>query len=283
MHHTLQETLTRLGLSKPEPLTETAGARLWRVRQADETQAVLKLHKRADRGNEAAGAALLRAWADRGAVRILAEDGPAVVMEWLDGPALADAAVQDPKCAAETLAHVARRLHRDPLSVATDLPPLSQVLAPLKRVAFAPECPLSLRQHLTDAAALARDLLATATDTRPLHGDLHHGNIILTDSGPRVLDAKGFHGDLGYELANAFRHPYALPALIRDPDWIAWCRGLYAEALSVPEQRLAQWAAVKCALSIVWRAKASVSQDPEADLLSVLLDQARAINTDRPS
>ncbi|SLN36100.1 Aminoglycoside/hydroxyurea antibiotic resistance kinase [Falsiruegeria litorea R37] len=283
MHHTLQETLTRLGLADPEPLAETVGARLWRVRQTDGTQAVLKLHKRADRGNEAAGAALLRAWTDRGAVRILTEAGPAVVMEWLDGPSLANVAIQDPKRAAQTLAHVSRRLHRDPVQIDRDLPRLSLVLAPLLRAVCSSDCPPSLRSELNEAIALARDLLATGTDKRPLHGDLHHANVILTDSGARVLDAKGFHGDISYELANAFRHPYALHALIRDPDWIEWCRGLYAGALNVPEPRLAQWAAVKCALSIVWRAKGPITRDPEADLLSALLDQARAVSTNRPS
>ncbi len=90
-----------------------------------------------------------------------------------------------------------------------------------------------------------------------------------------MLDAKGYHGDIGYELANAFRYPGALPDLLRDPAWIAWSRGIYAEALNLPQARLAQWAAVKCALSIVWRANGALTDDPEANLLSVLLACAR--------
>lgn len=277
MHHALHETLTRLGLADPEPLAQTAGAHLWRVRRADGTPVVLKLHKRADRGNEAAGAALLRAWADRGAVRILAEDGPAVVMEWLDGPSLVEVAITAPKRATRTLAQVAHRLHHAPILVDLDLPPLSQVLDPLLQVAFSADCPPALRRNLNTAAAMARTLLATTTRPLPLHGDLHHANIILTAGGPRVLDAKGFCGDVAYDLANAFRHPYALPERVRDPDWIAWCRGLYAKALNVPEPRLAKWVAVKCALSIVWRAKGPVSQDPEADLLATLLASASTV------
>ncbi|SPJ30999.1 aminoglycoside phosphotransferase family protein [Falsiruegeria mediterranea] len=278
MHHELNQALSRLALHDPNPLAETAGATLWRVRQTDGTHAVLKLHKRADRGNEAAGSALLQAWADRGAVRILAEDGAAIVMEWLEGPSLADVAItDDPRRAVVMLAEVAQRLHEMPVLPALDLPELPTVLAPVLDVHCAQGCPDPLRESLKEASALARHLLNTATDLRPLHGDLHHSNVIVTHAGPRVLDAKGYHGDIGYELANAFRHPGALPQLLRDPDWITWCRDIFANALDVPEQRLAQWAAVKCALSIVWRTGGPVSDDPEADLLSGLLASAREV------
>lgn len=284
MHQGLKEALKRLALRDPEPLTETAGASLWTVRQADGTRGVLKLHKRADRGNEAAGSALLKAWNDRGAVGILAEDGPAVVMEWLDGPSLTDVAVNnDPKHAVLMLAEVGQRLHETSLQIAVEMPNLHEVLAPLLIMHRAEDYPPPLRKNLQTASSLARHLLNTATQLRPLHGDLQHSNIIATDAGLRVIDAKGFHGDISYELANAFRHHTVLPHLVRDPDWICWCRGVYAEALNVPENRLAQWAAVKCALSIVWRSDGPVSNDPETDLLSVLLDQACLISTDHPS
>ena len=52
------------------------------------------------------------------------------------------------------------------------------------------------------------------------------------------------------------------------------CLKLYADALLVSEDRLAKWAAAKCALSIFWRSHGSVETDREADLLHLFLDIA---------
>jgi streptomycin 6-kinase len=118
---------------------------------------------------------------------------------------------------------------------------------------------------------LARALLDKQTVQIPLHGDLHHDNVIQTQTGPRAIDAKGYLGDSAFELANALRHPKGMKDLVRRTQQIDRCLTLYADAMAVPRQRLAKWAAAKCALSIFWRASGLVTEDAEADLLHLLL------------
>ncbi len=92
---------------------------------------------------------LLRAWADRGAVRILAEDGPAVLMEWLEGTSLAEIATKDdPKRAVLVLAEVAHRLHETPIHPVLDLPDVGDVLAPLLSVHRTDEYPTLVGRNL---------------------------------------------------------------------------------------------------------------------------------------
>lgn len=48
----------------------------------------------------------------------------------------------------------------------------------------------------------------------------------------------------------------------------------FSAALKLNPGRLLSWAAAKCALSIAWREKGTVTQDDEIDLLELLLSLA---------
>ncbi len=275
MQSTLTEFLGRWDLDRPDLVADTGAARVWKVRQADGSDAALKLYRRADRGNEAPGTRLLSLWQARGAVGILKEAERAVLMEWLDGPTLGELARNgQPETALTLLASVARQLHSEPKGHVEGLKPLDAVFAPLFTCTFADGCPDSLTRDMTCATDLARTLLATPHPRVPLHGDLHPDNVILTGTGPRVIDAKGYLGDPAFELANAMRHPKGLPEQVRQPAMIETCLTLYARALDQPRNRFAKWAAAKCALSIFWRANGPVAGDSEADLLRLFLDAA---------
>ncbi len=108
----------------------------------------------------------------------------------------------------------------------------------------------------------------------PLHGDLHPDNSVLTHNGPRVFDAKGYTGDPAFEPANALPPPKGMTDTMRDPRQIETCLSLCSEATNVSDKRQAQWAAVKCALSICWRSGGAIENDPEAGLLHLFLDAA---------
>ncbi|NOD91806.1 phosphotransferase [Ruegeria sp. HKCCD4884] len=274
MPSTCDEFLDEWNLHQPELVAETGQAQVWKV-SSKHGPAALKLYRTQDRGNEAPGSALLNAWRDRGAVRIFNEERNAVLMEWLDGPSLGDIARSGrPDDATRILAETAARLHGKPTIRDQGLRPLDQVFTPLFTCAFAPTCPALLRNDMLSAMDMGRHLLNSQPAPVPLHGDLHPDNIIMTDAGPRVFDAKGYVGDPTFELANALRHPKGMPDLVRDPQQIETCLSLYSKALRVPKERLAQWAAVKCALSIYWRSDGAIKNDPEADLLSLLLRQS---------
>lgn len=275
MQHRPEQFLKKWQLADPRLVADTGAARVWRVRRADGSAAALKLYRRADRGNEAPGCRLLAAWRNRGAVAILAEDRRAVMMEWLEGPTLGDhARAGDVADALTLLAETARNLHAAPIVEVSRLRSLEQVFAPLFDVGFADQCTRPLQADMRRAIALAQGLLQTQPGHRPLHGDLHPDNVILTSSGPRVIDAKGYFGDPAFELANALRHPKGMPDLVREVGQIFACLDLYAAAMNVSRARLARWAAAKCALSICWRSGGSVESDPEADLLRLFLSVA---------
>lgn len=267
-----QEILEQWELVLISSVAETGLAQVWKVRHPDGVTAALKLYRRADRGNEAPGTTLLKAWHDRGAVIILKETRTAVLMEWLEGPTLGDIARRGKvDQALEGLAQTAARLHAPPIPQMAGLRPLRDVFKPLYGLRVDKSCPAGLARDMNRATVLAQNLLDTPGTAVPLHGDLHPDNVILTRSGPRVMDAKGYLGDPAFELANAIRHPKGMPDLVRQPEHMERCLSLYAVALGVQRKRLAQWAAAKCALSIFWRADGPITGDKEADLLGLLL------------
>lgn len=271
MQNTPDQILNSWGLQLLEKVAQTGQAVVWKVKVAD-SFAALKLYDRPDRGNESPGTGLMADWQDRGAVRILREAPSADLMEWLDGPTLGHIArAGQPQTALIHLANVAQRLHQAPRVTTPGLTPLQKVFAPLLSCSFAPDCPNTLRKNIEKAQNLTRHLLGSQRDIAPLHGDLHPDNILLTESGPRVIDAKGYLGDRAFELANALRHPKGMADLVRQPEQIDACLTLYSTKVNVSRQRLAQWAATKCALSIYWRSGPTVSDDREADLLDMFL------------
>ncbi|WP_170329142.1 aminoglycoside phosphotransferase family protein [Ruegeria arenilitoris] len=258
-----------------EPVADTGLAKVWKAKMPDGTLVALKLYHKTDRGNEAPGARLLARWQNYGAVRIIAEQGKAVLMKWLDGPSLGDIARGgSPGKASELLAEVARSLHAKPQVEPTSLMDLSAVFASLFNCGFSQDCPETLKRDMVRAISIARFLLDTQSGSVPLHGDLHHDNVIQTSDGLRVIDAKGYYGDPAFELANALRHPKGLPHLVRQPEQLNRCVALYSAAMDVQAKRLVQWAAAKCALSIVWRSNGEIVQDPEANLLNQFLRAA---------
>ncbi|WP_170399700.1 aminoglycoside phosphotransferase family protein [Ruegeria arenilitoris] len=263
------------GLTILEQVADTGLAKLWKARTPDGNLAALKLYRKPDRGNEAPATQLLARWQDRGAVRVLAETGNAVLMEWLEGPSLGDIARSgQPNEACRLLAETARRLHAEPRLDPNGLKNLNAVFAPLFNCSFSASCLPPLRQGMVRALDLARFLLEVQNTVVPLHGDLHHDNVIQTVHGLRVIDPKGYLGDPAFELANALRHPKGMPDLVRQRAQTDQCIALYSDAMSVQPKRLAQWAAAKCALSIFWRSEGTITDDHEANLLNLLLRAA---------
>ena len=274
----MKRALARFDLHDPRALTATPAARLWRVRGADGSEQVLKLYRRGHAGNEAAGAAVMAAWHTAAAdvVPLRAWDTGAWVMDLVKGQPLGDLARGgDLNSADRHLARVAHHLHQAPLPKVPDLPDLADWFEALFTLTYAPDCPAELRADMTRATRLAEQLLK-GSEKRPLHGDLHHDNVLLTETGCVTIDAKGVLGDPAYELANAMRNPKGCHLAIRDPMLHIARRDLFARALDVSPKRFAEWAAAKCALSMAWSARGRLTQSSDADLLGQLLAMARA-------
>ena len=266
--------MSRTELSDPVHIQTTALADVWRVSMPDGQFGALKIYHRADMSNEGPGLTFLSALDGRAAARVHTTHENAVLLEWLPGPSLGDLVRQDQdRTAAIHLVKVANEIHEERVPDSDMYPSLENWFDALFALRVSPQAANQTRDDFEYCRDLARHLLSSQTDVRPLHGDLHHDNIRLSDTGFRAFDAKGVVGERGYELANAFRNPKGATELIRDPSRIRHLRDLWSHEFKVPPVRLMQWATVRVALSISWRSSGTLTTDPECDLLSIFRAQ----------
>jgi streptomycin 6-kinase len=154
---------------------------------------------------ERLGGALMAWFAGHGAARVLEREGSAILLERASGPrslaAMARGGEDDE--ATKILCRTLARLHAPRPAP----PPESLVPLPVWFRALAP----AAERHggvLTAALAAAEALLAEPRDVRPLHGDLHHDNVL--DAGARgwlAIDPKGLIGERGFDYANIACNP----------------------------------------------------------------------------
>jgi streptomycin 6-kinase len=197
---------------------------------------------------ERLGAALMAWFAGDGAARVLEKEGPAILLERASGPrslaAMARSGEDDE--ATGILVRTLARLH----APRPALPPESLVPLPVWFRALAP----AAQRHggvLTAARATAEALLAEPREVRPLHGDLHHDNVL--DAGARgwlAIDPKGLIGERGFDFANIACNPDIATAaapgvLVRRARIIAAEGGLELE-------RYLRWVLAYAGLSAAW-------------------------------
>ncbi|MBA4014395.1 MAG: 3'-kinase [Phenylobacterium sp.] len=224
--------------------TEYTGSWLLPVRQADRP-AILKL---AAVPEEIAGAALMEWWNGQGAAQVLGRQDEALLLERAVGPrSLVEMSRGDQDddatriiCDAVAVLHAPR-----------GAPPPAG-LVPLD-VWFAALGPGAANHGgvLVKAYETAQALLAQPRDVVPLHGDVHHANIL--DFGPRgwlAIDPKGVLGERGYDYANPFCNPDTATALI--PGRLDRYLGLVSERAGMDPRRLLMWILAYSGLSAAW-------------------------------
>lgn len=185
----LAAILRDFGAGGPQQVAETGIAIVWKVDHGGQP-AALKIYKDRNMQDEAPGIALMLALNGRGTARILDCQPGAMLMEWLDGPTLGDLSrAGKDETAARRLGRVARRIHG--ADIRLPLPSLSTRFAALFDLHIPPGWPSAVQRNFHCSRETARTLLAGQGDLRPLHGDLHHDNIIATARGDIAFDAKG--------------------------------------------------------------------------------------------
>lgn len=226
----------------------TPAARLLPVRRGT-LPAMLKLVTldEARRGSD-----LLAWWDGRGAARVYERDNDAILMERaLGNRSLVHLAVsgRDDE-ATHILCETIATLHMPRGKPPPDLVPLDVWFAPLRAVA---------RTHgglLARADAVARSLLAKPRDILPLHGDIHHENVL--DFGPRgwlAIDPHGVFGERGFDYANIFCNPDlgdATLAIARDRENFLHRLEIVTRHSGIERHRLLQWILAWCGLSAAW-------------------------------
>ena len=206
--------------------------------------AMLKVETTAE---ESRGGAVMAWWNGRGAARVLAHEGDALLLERaVAGISLANfaRAGRDDEATRIICAAVAE-LHAPRSLPPPDLVSLTEWFETLQPAAA---------MHggiLRRSAETASELLATQRDVTVLHGDIHHDNILNFGSrGWLAIDPKGLRGERGFDYANLFCNPDHETATL--PGRLARRIELVTGAAALEPTRLLRWILAWAGLSAAW-------------------------------
>jgi streptomycin 6-kinase len=109
------------------------------------------------------------------------------------------------------------------------------------------------RTLVDEAHRVYAALCASQTRRRLLHGDLHHGNVLLdSERGWLAIDPKGVVGEPEYEVGAALRNPIEKPdVFLRLPTITARVEH-FADRLRLDSERIVAWTFAQAVLSAVW-------------------------------
>jgi streptomycin 6-kinase len=229
---------------------------------------------------EIAGSIVLEWFQGGGAARVFARRDNAVLMERLFGPTALSgmARAQGDGAAYAVLCEVAYKLH----SAADRLP--FDGLTPVEKWFEALSVTSNDFGGLFTKAKETFDALAFTQGPRvPLHGDLHHANVLQRSSGEwAAIDPKGLLGERTLEYAMMlFVDPHSKTG-IGNCDGIVSRISLVSELAGVDADRLLSWTFCQAALYGAW----FTGHPPEklwrrlaSDLADITLDPARLRTT----
>lgn len=103
------------------------------------------------------------------------------------------------------------------------------------------------------AEAMYFELCATQRETRLLHGDLQHYNIILDERrGWLAIDPKGIIAEPEFELGSLLRNPHGMPELYSTPGIVVRRLTQLCSRLALDYDRALRWAFALSVLSVIW-------------------------------
>src|SRR5690606_1747772 len=105
------------------------------------------------------------------------------------------------------------------------------------------------RYVLVSAQIIARRMLEQETAQIPLHGDLHHDNVLFSPRSFVAIHPKGVIGDPAYDVANCFINPMGDTALCIRAERIALLADTFSARLGFDKARVLGFAAAHAALS----------------------------------
>ncbi len=238
----------------PELIAETFSSRIWKVTRGGGSIAIVKdLKPFDDVADELRGEHFLAWRRGKGAVRLLGRDGYRMLLEYAGDRLLSRHLVEHgddsaTAVAAEVLAELSAPSRHPP---PVDLQPLRERYVSLFRKARTDR--ESGKQSLyVEAAAIAERLLGNPHETRPLHGDLHHDNILHGPRGWLAIDPKGVLGDPGFDAANMFYNPLDRDDLCHDPRRIAHMADVFSSTLGQRPRAILDHAIAYGCLSAAW-------------------------------
>lgn len=182
-----------------------------------------------------------------GAARVLRHDREAILLERVEGDLSLTELMQGGQDdeASRVLCGVVRHLHTPRPRPWPELTPLTRWFRSLEAAAPAHGGLLTL------SLETARHLLAHPQDVRPLHGDIHHGNVLHSrERGWLAIDPKGLIGERGFDYANLFCNPDL--EIATGPGRLARQAQIVSEAAGLERSRLLRWVLAYAGLSAAW-------------------------------
>lgn len=106
---------------------------------------------------------------------------------------------------------------------------------------------------ILQAQHLALGLLERSTQTRLLHGDFQHHNLLMRSSGDlAIIDPKGLYGDPGFEFAAWMYNPEGVTARADYLELTVRRATIWSDICGIDAQELIDWAFVGAVLSMCW-------------------------------
>lgn len=258
----------RWGIDSARLQVETFSSRIWSVLLSGGERAVVKeLKPFDDMADELRGAHYLSWRGGIGAVRLLDLDGSRMLLEHGGDRLLSqDLAILGDVHATEVMAEVLTRiLSSSDRPPPAELQPLEERFKSLFAKAAADE-PGEFVPQYRGAATLARQLLNDPRELRPLHGDLHHENVIHGSRGWLIIDPKGVYGDPAFEAANVFFNPLERDDLCVDTERIARLADVLSRAIGQDPRRVLDYGVAYGCLSAAWHAGDANRRDEQREL-----------------
>ncbi|MER8745090.1 3'-kinase [Mesorhizobium sp. M1004] len=258
----------RWKISAPELIAETFSSRIWKVRREDGSPAIVKALKPFDDVKDELRGEHYLAWRrGEGAVRLLGRDGHRMLLEYAGDTLLSDVLAKEGDNAATAIAAelMGRLFSPSRRPAPPDLQPLRTRFASLFKKAGADR---DAGEHslYIEAAEIADRLLDAPHAVKPLHGDLHHDNILHGARGWLAIDPKGVLGDPGFDAANLFYNPLGRDDLCLDPERIAHMAEIFARTLGQTPAAILDHAIAYGCLSAAWHHEDENAVDENREL-----------------
>jgi len=202
-----------------------------------------------------------------GCIRLIARSGNMLLMEHAGKVTLRDhmeahGDMEATRIAAEVLKEYHRPSDTPPPA---SLMPLDRYFASLFRKAEEDRL-AGIGSSFVEAAAMAETLLADQRDVKPLHGDLHHENIMFGPRGWLIIDPAALIGDATLDVANMFSNPLDRHDLTRDEERIAAMANIFTETLGRDIRTILRYAFAYGCLSAAWHEEDGNAQDRDDEL-----------------
>ena len=235
-------------------LAETPTGMVWKVRQQNRVPAVLKLLKPLGIPQEVDGADYLEWRGGSGCAKLLKREHTVYLIEYVSDCTLRDhlIATSDKEATAiicEVITNVHSKIEGPPPS---QLPQLGEYCEGLFRKATI-DRNAGNSGLIVKAANLLEKLITEQADIRPLHGDIHHRNIMLSKSrGWLAIDPGSLMADPAFETANVFFNPDEMENMVEDPARIQYLAKTFGNLLDRPAKTALKYGFVYACLSASW-------------------------------